>query len=146
MPCNDITDYVEITIGSDDRVTDYALHKRTCGGAVGEENLIGPWLFKRTAAQVVETDLDVFHAKLRTKNDLKEYLALKHFLCVKSALLIWMGRESGGVEDHCTVEAIEYGPEGVEIAAHVDVKGLTDEIEACKNCCGSKSATDQFVV
>ncbi len=147
MPCNDITDYLTLTIGPDDRIVDYSLHKRTCGGAVGEEKLIGPWLFKRTVAQILDTTLDAFHAKLRTRQDLKEYLALKHFLSVQAALAIFVGRETGRVADRCTVEAIEYGPDGVRMAAHLDVKAMTDEIAACKNCCGSKEAdSSRFAV
>lgn len=142
MPCNDITDIVQIRLDENDRVTDYALNKRTCGGTVGEDKLIGPWLFRRTAGQVVETTLEQFLGKLRTTSDLKEYLALKHFLAVRTALEIAAGRESGGLRDHCTLESIEYGPEGIEILAHLDVKALTGEIESCKNCCGSK--TDRF--
>jgi len=146
MPCNDITDFLTLQIASDDRIADYTLHKRTCGGAVGEEQLIGPWLFKRTVAQVIDTSLDDFHARLRTKQDLKEYLALKHFLAVQSALAIYLGRETGSVADRCTIEAIEYGPDGVTLSAHLDVKAMTDEIAACKNCCGSKADADQFAV
>ena len=149
MPCGDITDYLELTIAADDKVIDYSLNKRTCGGAVGEDRMLGPWLFKRTASQVIDTTLEDFFAKLRTHDDLKEYLVLKHFLAVRTALEIYAGRQSGGLSDHCTIEAIEYGPDEVRIAAHLDVRGLTDEIQACKNCCGSKQAAadgEQFAV
>jgi len=137
MPCKDITDTLTLAIDADDRIIDYSLHKRTCGGAVGEEKLLGPWLFKRTAAQVIETPLDDFQAILKTKSDLKEYLVLKHFIAVKTALLIMLGREAGGLEDRCTVEYIDYGPEGIRMGADLSVDGLMEDIKACKSCCGS---------
>lgn len=138
MPCKDITDTILLTIGEDDRIIDYSLSKRTCGGTVGEDKLIGPWLFKRTVAQVIGTSNAQFLVKLRTQNDLTEYLAVKHFLAVRTTLQAVTGETAGGLRDHCTIETVEYGPEGMEVTAHLDVKALTNEIAACKNCCGSK--------
>ncbi len=139
MPCKDITDIIAITVAHDDRVIDYMLNKKTCGGTVGEDKLIGPWLFKRTAAQVMATSNEDFLLKLRAKSDLTEYLSVKHFLAVRTALRVMTGELAGGVDDYCTVESVMHGPDGVEVVAHLDVKGMTDEIQACKNCCGSKT-------
>ena len=136
MPCNDITDHLELTIDANDTVVDYTLNKRTCGGMVGEDNMLGPWLFKRTVTQVMETTLTDFLAGLRTRNDLREYLALKHFLAVRTALEMYAGRQ----QDHGTIESVEYGPEGVRIVAHLDVAGLTEEIQVCMSCCGSRAS------
>ncbi|HOD65691.1 MAG TPA: hypothetical protein PK186_08770 [candidate division Zixibacteria bacterium] len=147
MPCKDITDTVKLTVAPDDRVVDYRLFKRTCGGTVGEDKLIGPWLFRRTAAQVAATRNEDFLAKLRAGSDITEYLAVKHFAAVRAALQAALGLAAGRVGDYCTIEAVEYGPEGMAITAHLAVKGLTDEIAACRNCCGrNRSGEETFGV
>jgi hypothetical protein len=140
MPCNDITDVLRIVIDHDDKITDYSLHKRSCGGAVGEEKLIGKWLIGRLVSDVLDTPLDQFQSLLRTKNDIKEFLAIKHFMIVQAGLSVIIGQESGRVSDYCTLESVEHDHMGTEAVLHVKVDAVIDEIKACSRCCGSKGS------
>jgi hypothetical protein len=98
--------------------------------------MLGPWLFKRTVSEVVASKLEDLFTRLRTRDDLKEYLIVKHYLAVRAALDVYHGRQAGRPQDRATIETITHGPEGVQITAHLDVAGLTDDIRACQNCCG----------
>ncbi len=138
MPCSDITDTLKITLDHTERVVRYSLTKRSCGDAVGRKALITKWLKNRQADEVLAIPADVFLKAHPTKSKTWAYLLVKHFLAVQSGLAIMLGRQSGGVNDYCTVEAIEYGPDGIELTAHIRVDAMTDKIQACQSCCGSK--------
>lgn len=138
MPCNDITDKLKILLDHNDRVIKYALRKKTCGGEVGRKALIGKWLKNRPAEDVLDSSVEKILKAHPTKSDIQEYLIIKHFLAVQSGLAIMLGKRSGGLKDYCTVDSIEHGPEGILLNAEIDVEGMTDEIRACGNCCGTK--------
>ncbi len=138
MPCKDITDTLEILIDHDERVKDYSLHKRTCGGAVGEDQLIGKWLIGRPVAEVLATSLNDFQGLLKTRSDIKEFLAIKHFMVVQAGLAVLLGQQPGRVGDFCTLESVEGDAEGTKATLHVQVEAVVDEIKACNKCCGSK--------
>lgn len=134
MPCKDITDSIKIQLDPDNRFIRYGLRKKTCNGEVGRKNLLGKWLKDKPVELILEfTPEDALKAN-PTKSNTWEYLTLKHFLSVKSALATLVGAEAGGINDHCTIESVEYGPEGTLLVAHISVDGITEEIEACGGC------------
>ena len=53
MPCNDITEKLKIKLDSENKLTDYHLTKRTCGGAVGADSLLLDKLKGETAESIV---------------------------------------------------------------------------------------------
>ncbi len=136
MPCTDITDRLELTVDSDDRIIGYSLNKLTCGGSVGEEHMIAQWLIGKNVDEVIKTPVDSFHASLRTTiSDIGEYLALKHFIAVQTGLAVMMGEKAGRLEDDCTVECIEYNGTHTTLIVHINVNLITDKIVACNSCC-----------
>ncbi|MFH2026708.1 MAG: hypothetical protein ABIK30_13005 [bacterium] len=142
MPCGDITDILTIKLDPEDRVIDYTLTKRTCGGKVGKERLIKKWLIGKDARQVAITDHVDFQAEIKVRSDLNEYIHLKHFLAVKTGLSVMFGINSGRLDDRCTVENIAYGPEGTEMTAHINVDGVVNDIKSCgPKCCKNKTTS-----
>ena len=138
MPCHDITDTLKIRLDDQDRIIRYSLIKRSCGGAVGQKSLIIKWLQNRSAEEVLGLTAEAILNAHPTRSHTWEYLLIKHFLAVQSGLAILLGRQSGSSSDSCTAEAIEYGPEGTTLTAHVRVDAMTDQIKACQSCCGAK--------
>ncbi|MGH8014915.1 MAG: hypothetical protein ACREBV_01850 [Candidatus Zixiibacteriota bacterium] len=134
MPCKDITDHLRIRLDNQDRITRYALRKLSCGGAVGNQSMISDWLVNKSAEDVLNSKPEEILDSFQVKDEIDEYLLLKHFLAVKAGLAIMFGRESGAVGDYCQLEAIRSSPQGTEIIAHISVEGMTDEIQACGNC------------
>jgi hypothetical protein len=143
MPCQDITEILKLSVDSDNHVRSYSLIKRTCGGAVGREALLAPWLKPRTVHDVLTASVEDFYEKIPTRSKHWEYLYLKHFFAVRSGLEILTGEQAGGKDDCCAVESISYDADGtVELTAHLKIKALTDKIESCKGCCGSKKSVE----
>ena len=144
MPCHDITDTLKIHLDHDSRVVRYALRKKTCGGEVGRKSLIGKWLKGQDAEELLNVLPDTVLQAHSIKSDLREYLIIKHFLAVQSGLAVMLGRKGGGVDDYCSVESIEYGPEGIILTAQISVEGMTEEIKACRSCCVIKSSSSRI--
>ena len=138
MPCKDITDTLEILVSPDDRVVEYSLRKKTCGGEVGSESLIAKWLRKRTVDQVLQTSAEDLIASHPGMSELREFLVVKHFLAVQAGLAVMLGHDAGSVDNYCTVDAIEQGPEGIRLTALIKVDGITSRIEACSGGCSNK--------
>ena len=134
MPCKDITDHLRIRLDANDRIINYALRKLSCGGAVGNQSLIMDWLKNKTPEEVLNCDADVVLDAHNVKDEIDEYLLLKHFLALRAGLAVMLGLQSGTVDDYCQVEAIRYSPNGTEILAHISVEGMTAEIQACGRC------------
>lgn len=138
MPCNDITDRLIIRLDPDDRVLQYSLRKKTCNGEVGEKSMIIGWAEGRSAEEILDLPVDRFLAENPMDDDIQEYLLIKHLLALRTGLGILLGRESGGKDSYCTVDSITYSPNGIQLTAELRVEGMTAEIQACGNCCGSK--------
>lgn len=134
MPCKDITDSIKIQLDPNNRFVRYALRKKTCQGEVGRKNLLGKWLKDKPVDDILLFTPEEALRAHPTKSNTWEYLTLKHFLSVKSALAALVGIEAGGINDHCTIESIEYGPEGTLLLAHISVDGITEEIKSCGGC------------
>jgi len=137
MPCADITETLEIRIGPDDRVIDYSLHKKTCGGEIGNESLIAGWLRKRTISETLATSAEDLIASRPEMPPLREFLVVKYFLAVQAGLAVMLGQDSGGVDDYCVVDSIEHDIEGTRLVAVIKADAMTDRIEACRGCCSS---------
>ena len=135
MPCKDITDWLRIKVDANDNFEKYIMKKLTCGATVGQRPLIIKWLKGKPAVEIVELTTDQLLDAHPTRNDIDEFLHLKHFLAVRRGLAIMLGHETGTTDDWCTVESIEHSEQGTELVAHLTVDGMTDEIKACGRCC-----------
>ncbi|MDF1543538.1 MAG: hypothetical protein P1R58_00385 [bacterium] len=134
MPCKDITDQLRLRLGNSNRVERYELTKVTCGGKVGKQRMIQPWLDDLTAEQVLSATPQEFLRFFAVEDELEEYLLLKQFFSVRAGVAILLGQEAGGPEDFCTVEAINHSERGTVLRAHIRIDTITDEIKACGNC------------
>ncbi len=139
MPCKDITDSLKILVDSNDKFVRYKLTKKTCGGDVGRKAMLTKWLKDRSISEILELSPEQLFKEFPTKSSTWEYLYLKHFIAIKSGLSIMIGENSGGVEDFCTVDSIEYTPDGMILLAELSAGGMNAEIAACAGCgtCGS---------
>jgi NifU-like protein involved in Fe-S cluster formation len=119
MPCKDTSELIKIVLDHNERLTDYSFQKFSCGKVVGEENLIGRWLFGRTAAAILAIKLDEFELEIDLEDDLQHYLALKHLVALQKGLAVLLGHNPGGLDDSCAVEYINHSPEGLEMVARL---------------------------
>lgn len=141
MPCDDITEVLDVQLDPEDRLRSYALNKKSCGRAVGESSLAAEWAVGRTVEDLLAASIDDYIAWMpETGEDAEEFLYFKHFFALRMGLGAFVGTESGGANDPCAVADVSYGPDGAEFRALLRIDAVTEEIRSCGKCagCGTK--------
>ena len=134
MPCGDITERTKIRIDKESRLISYNYNKKTCGGAVGPESMIIDGLKGKRAEEIINlSEIDFFKFD-NFENKIDEFLNLKHFFAVKSALKVFLGVTSGRIGDTCTIAGVEYSDDETIIDADINIELITDQIKACAHC------------
>jgi hypothetical protein len=144
MPCDDITEVLTMVLDDEDRVVRYALRKRTCGRAVGEESLLAKWVAGRRVADLQDTSIDDLLAALPTDDEALEFLHLKHFFALRLGLAALTGQDDGGPGSPCAVASVSCGPDGLVFEGEVAVAVVTEQIKSCGRCgkgCGKAGAS-----
>jgi len=119
MTCRDTSEIIKIVLDPDERLRDYSFQKESCGRLIGEENLIGRWLFGKSADEILEIDLADFEKIVAQENDIKHFLALKHFVAIQKGLAVLLGLTSGGLDDSCSIDYIDHSHAGLEMVARL---------------------------
>lgn len=145
MPCSDVTERIEVVVGPDDRLVHYDFTKRTCGQGVGAKDLLHDVLGGRTVDDILGLDAEGFLALCPVDDELLEFLSLKHFFAVQSALDVLTGREPGGPGHACAAATISYDGGHTVVQGLIAVDLVTERIASCGNCrgCGSAKAKKQ---
>jgi hypothetical protein len=143
MPCNDVTEVLELTLDADDRLVDYAFAKRSCGQAVGAAGLLMDQIGGFSAEELVAMDAEDFLARFPIADELEEFLSLKHFFAVQGGIEVYLGRESGGPNDFFACSGIDYDGGAVRVHGRIGVDLVTEKIKSCGGCkgCGKSSRT-----
>lgn len=135
MPCSDVTEILELELNPDNTVASYSLIKLTCGGKIGNQQLLNTWLKSKSAADILQIDYQAFISQLQNHSILNEFLFVKHFMAIKAGIEVLFGTRSGSAKNFCTVNEIRYLPHGnMKLLAEIKINILTEEIEACGNC------------
>ena len=137
MPCNDVTEILELRLDADERVIDYTLTKQTCGGSVAGRGLIRDWVKGRDVASI----LSLAPAQILSESDNPdaawEYLRLKHLFSIQAALREYAGGDTASERrPFVQILTIDYGSDGARLTARLNVEVITDEIQACGRCGG----------
>lgn len=145
MPCNDVTEVLEIRLDNRDCLTGYSLSKGTCGGTVRFLDDVNAWVQGRSADEVLSTPVDDFLGQFRYRSSMREFLHLKHLYALKGGLSALTGRQFDMPNAFCEVESVEHGPEGTRMAARIKIDILTEEIQSCGRCegCGKDSTSSK---
>jgi len=134
MPCGDITERIKIRLDNESRLISYNYYKKTCGGAVGPEEMIIDGLNSKLAEEIVYlSEIDFFKFD-KFENEIIEFLNLKHFFAVKSALKVFLGVTSGGIGETCTIAGVEYSNDETIVDADINIDLITDQIKAYAHC------------
>jgi hypothetical protein len=140
MPCNDVTEVLQIALDANDQLVGYALDKRTCGRAVGVRDLLAAWAIGKPLQELLAADIDSFLAAHPTADETEEFLHLKHFFALRLGLETMIGLSPGEAGGPCAIETISCDAEGTEMTAHIRVDVITDQIAGCGRCgsCGTR--------
>ena len=140
MPCNDITETIQVVLDEDGCLADYALAKRTCGQAVGVANLLLPLLRGQSVDELLACTPEGLFAEHPPRESIEEFLGLKHLFALQSALEVLTGKAPGRKDDPCPVAAVSFEDGQTVIDAQILIDALTDKIKSCGGCkgCGNR--------
>lgn len=142
MPCNDVTELIQVVLDKDDRLKDYRFAKRTCGQGVGAESLLIDQLRGMHMRELLDITAESFLAAHPIEDDIEEFLSLKHLFAVQGALEVLTGKEPGRKGDPFAAGEIIHDEGETIINGRIVVDLMTEKIKACGGCasCGSEKA------
>ncbi len=140
MPCNDVTELLEVVLDGEDRLKAYKFLKRTCGQGVGAASLLIEQLEGRSLDELLNKTAGDFLAEFPIFDEIEEFLSLKHLFAIQGALEVLTGRESGDQNAAFAATGITYGEDETCIEGRIAVDVITEKIAACGGCasCGSE--------
>jgi hypothetical protein len=134
MPCTDVTEQLQILLDADDRMVDYSLIKRTCGGTMGRDSLILKMVKSMRAEHIAACPPHVFYETITFSSDLKELVYLKHYRALRAALSEYLGWESDEPGADCRMENVQYDSDATRLTASVSLSLATERIPSCGAC------------
>lgn len=139
MPCDDVTEVMEVVLDAGDHLHDYRLIKRSCGRAVGEERLILEEMQGLHADQLLSMEADEFADRTPGLDEVELFLRLKHLFALQGSLRALMGLEPASATSPVRAARVAYEEEHVLFEAEIVVDIITEKIESCGRCkgCGS---------
>lgn len=143
MPCNDVTELIEVKLDAQDCLADYNFAKRTCGQAVGVASLLIDQLRGWSLAELVSTDAEEFLAEFQFPDETEEFLSLKHFFAIQGALEVLTGKEPGGKDDPFTASEVVHSEDETLIKGLISVELVTEKIKSCGGCKSCGAASDK---
>lgn len=148
MPCNDVTEIMEVTLDSRDCLKGYHFRKRTCGQGVGVDALLLGVLAGQSAERVIAITPEEFLETWPVADPLEEFLGLKHLIALQSSLEVLLGRASGGSGEICAAAEVICDGEETVITARIAVDLVTEKIKSCGGCkgCGTTRKAKKMVV
>jgi len=143
VPCDDISEVIDIQLDAEERLRDYRLNKRTCGAAVGQESLLLDLLAHRSVEEVLQLEASDVVARFPRMPQAEEFLYFKHFLAVQEALKVLSGLAEGGPGATCEASSIDAEGDNLRFVGTIAVDLMTDRIRACARCssCSPKKPT-----
>lgn len=136
MPCQDITELLEVTLDANDCLESYAFNKRTCGQGIGQASLLIDWLKGRPASYFLNAQAEAFLDEFDITDSLEEFLTLKHLFAIQGALEVLTGTAPGGLNDAFTAASIEFEDDFTVIRGEISIDIVTDKIKSCGGCGG----------
>ena len=134
MPCGDITERIKLSIDNDDRLVSYRFSKKTCGGGIGTESLLDDWVIGQHIDEIIGQNQFAFAATNFSRDDIEEFLKLKHFNAIQTVIRVFLGLSPGGVGSPCTIAGIEYDRENIVIDAEISIDLNAEKVKACEHC------------
>ncbi|MDP7040304.1 MAG: hypothetical protein QGI45_14185 [Myxococcota bacterium] len=136
MPCDDITEWVEVELNASDCLKNYSLNKRTCGAEIGNQSFLLKLFAGQSVNQILEKEPIVLLEEVDIENETDEFFALKHLFALQETLSSFIGITSSAPEASCAIAQVDYSDEQTHISAALSIVALTEKIKSC-GACGS---------
>ena len=136
MPCDDITEWVEVELNASDCLKHNSLNKRTCGAEIGNQSFLLKLFAGQSVNQILEKEPIVLLEEVDIENETDEFFALKHLFALQVTLSSFIGFTSSAPEASCAIAQVDYSDEQTHISAALSIVALTEKIKSC-GACGS---------
>lgn len=136
MPCDDVTELLQVVLDSGNRLLGYVLSKRSCGRAVGEKALLLEELAGLSDSEILALDAETFADPDGVLGDAEFVLRFKHLIALQGGLRVIGGEEPGGVADPVRVGQVTWDDGELILDAVISVDVITEQIESCGRCKG----------
>ena len=148
MPCNDVTELIQVELDEQDNLKTYRFIKKTCGQGVGHETLLHDVLGGMRVDDILAINPGDFTHIYPVDSSIEEFLTLKHLVAVQSVLEVLTGKISGTAKDMCAVSGITFDCNITRIDARISVDLVTERIKSCGGCkaCGKTRKKPQPVL
>jgi len=134
MPCEDLSEYVEVELDELERLVGYRLSKISCGKDVEAESLLLESFVGASITDLLSVTSERFLAELQVSNRVEEFLSLKHLFALQGALAAYVGDAAAGPDASFAVSTIAFTEEGVVIRGELAVDVVTDKVRAYGAC------------
>ncbi len=144
MSCKDVTETIRVVLDEDDRLKEYVFAKHSCGHGVGAESLLIGQLKGASLKELLNFSAESFLSQFPVRNELEEFLSLKHLFALQGALEVLTGKEPGRVGDPFATGEITCDAGETIVSGRTGVDILVEKISACGGCatCGAATAED----
>lgn len=133
MPCSDYTELLKVVLDADDRLVRFGLKKQSCGQTIGGALLL-PFVQNLPASHLMASRIRDLVADFDEHDVQEQFLLLKQFYSVRSAISVFRGDNSGGKDEAFVLEKVEYDADTASIYGIVRVKMVAKDMEACEGC------------
>ena len=125
MPCSDITEALELRIDYDDRLSGYALNKRSCGRTIGGETLL-PMILGVHVDQLVAQPIDEVVPEFERYGEVDQFLLMKQFGAICAALSVYRGDGAGGLGQYFVLHSLEHDEVETRLVGEVSIEAVVD--------------------
>ncbi len=133
MPCSDYTELLKVVLDADDRLVRFGLKKQSCGQTIGGALLL-PFVQNLPASRLMASRVRDLVADFDEHDIQEQFLLLKQFYSVRSAISVFRGDNSGGKDEAFVLEKVEYDADSASIYGIVRVEMVAKDMEACEGC------------
>ncbi len=113
------------------RLSTYSLAKVTCGGSVGQEDLLVPFVKGMHINELAELSPHEFIVGQAADDDLTSFLYFKHIKALSRGIRALTGAISASANDSTAIESISYDGQELEVSAILKSTLNTDDIKPC---------------
>lgn len=134
MPCDDVSEFVEVELDDRECLVAYRIAKLSCGKSVGAQSLLLARFAGQTVSDLLRIDPATFLPEAPVRNSVEEFLTLKHLFALQAALGAYVGDDAAGASAPFAVASVAFSELGTVIHGQLSIDMVTDKIRACGAC------------
>ncbi len=136
MPCNDLNEYLRVTVSEDGHLEEYRYVKAHCGRGVGDASFLLDALRGLSVEEVLALSPES-PTFINPADSREAFLYKKHLAGLQAALRVLTGREACGPDSACAAARIECEETRTVLTARISMNTPAAPIPPCHSTCRS---------